>query len=172
MFHSGGKRKKNSFDLIFIMYMINYYIAPDYQKIVRDIIFHMYLISVHVETCALEGPNAQLFFFFFMGEISITRLHWKWQWGRHTEEVIRAASIGLRRCFSFTDEKDSQSNNRMDPPPTHAHTTPTPSSNTTPIYHIYISLINTHLHRVILFTLSLVSLFTTCLMSLSGGSSH
>lgn len=41
--------------------MINYYIAPDYQKIVRDIIFHMYLISVHIETCALEGPNAQLF---------------------------------------------------------------------------------------------------------------
>lgn len=47
------------------MYMINYYIAPDYQKIVRDIIFHMYLIIMHVETCALEGPNAQLFFSFF-----------------------------------------------------------------------------------------------------------
>lgn len=62
MFHSGGKRKKKCCDLIFILYMINYYIAPDYQKIVRDIIFHMYLISVHIETCALEGPNAQLFY--------------------------------------------------------------------------------------------------------------
>lgn len=50
--------KVASFDLIFIMYMINYYIASDYQKIVRDIIFYMYLISVHFETCALANPNA------------------------------------------------------------------------------------------------------------------
>lgn len=50
------------FNLIFIMYMINYYIASDYQKIVRDIIFYMYLISVHIETCALAGPNAELFY--------------------------------------------------------------------------------------------------------------
>lgn len=62
MFHSGGKWRKDSFDLIFIMYMINYYIASDYQKIVRDIIFYMYLISVHFETCALAGPNAELFY--------------------------------------------------------------------------------------------------------------
>ncbi len=62
MFHSGGKWRKASFDLIFIMYMINYYIASDYQKIVRDIIFYMYLISVHFETCALAGPNAELFY--------------------------------------------------------------------------------------------------------------
>lgn len=44
------------------MYTINYYIAPDYQKIVKDITFHMYLISVHIETCALEGPNVRLFY--------------------------------------------------------------------------------------------------------------
>lgn len=56
------REKKNSCDLIFKLYMINYYIAPDYQKIVRDIIFHMYLISVHIETCALQGPNAQIFY--------------------------------------------------------------------------------------------------------------
>lgn len=68
MYHSGEKWRKASFDLIFIMYMINYYIAPDYQKIVKDIIFYMYLISVHFETCALAGPNAEL----FMGGISIT----------------------------------------------------------------------------------------------------
>lgn len=54
--------EKASFDLIFIMYMINYYIASDYQKIVRDIIFYMYLISVHFETYALAGPNAELFY--------------------------------------------------------------------------------------------------------------
>lgn len=45
--------------------MINYYIASDYQRIVRDIIFYMYLISVHIETCALAGLNAELFSFFF-----------------------------------------------------------------------------------------------------------
>ena len=61
MFHSGEKWRKASFNLIFIMYMINYNIASDYQKIVRDIIFYMYLISVHFETCALAGPNAELF---------------------------------------------------------------------------------------------------------------
>lgn len=48
--------------------MINYYIASDYQRIVRDIIFYMYLISVHIETCALAGLNAELFFFFFLWE--------------------------------------------------------------------------------------------------------
>lgn len=32
-------KEKNSFDLIFIRKMINYCIASDYQKIVRDIIF-------------------------------------------------------------------------------------------------------------------------------------
>lgn len=56
------EEREKTKSLIFILYMINYYIAPDYQKIVRDIIFHMYLISVHIETCALEGPNAQLFY--------------------------------------------------------------------------------------------------------------
>lgn len=44
------------------MYMINYCIASDYQKIVRDIIFYMYLISVHSETRALAGSNAELFY--------------------------------------------------------------------------------------------------------------
>lgn len=62
MFHSGEKWRKDSFDLIFIMYMINYYIASDYQKIVRDIIFYMDLISVHFETCALASPKAELFY--------------------------------------------------------------------------------------------------------------
>lgn len=62
MFHSGEKQRKDSFDLIFIMYMSNYYIASDYQKIVRDIIFYMYLISVHFETCALVSPKAELFY--------------------------------------------------------------------------------------------------------------
>lgn len=69
--HSGEKWRKSSFDLIFIMYMINYCIASDYQKIVRDIIFYMYLISVHSETCALAGPNAELFFFFLWEEFQL-----------------------------------------------------------------------------------------------------
>lgn len=77
--------------------MINYYIAPDYQKIVSDIIFYMYLISVHFETCALAGPNAEL----FMGGISITCSLSNWGLGLCIEEAIRAFSIGLRRCPRF-----------------------------------------------------------------------
>lgn len=69
MFHSGGKKKKKCCDLIFILYMINYSIAPDYQKIVRDIIFHMYLISVHVEPVPWKAQTLHV----FTGEISITR---------------------------------------------------------------------------------------------------
>lgn len=55
--------------------MINYYIASDYQRIVRDIIFYMYLISVHMETCALAGPNAELFYgrnFNYMVSLKLT----------------------------------------------------------------------------------------------------
>lgn len=32
---------------------------------------------------------------------------WKWQWGRHMEEVTRAAAIGLRRRLTFTWERIS-----------------------------------------------------------------
>lgn len=67
--------------------MINYCIASDYQKIVRDIIFYMYLISVHSETCALPGLNAELF---FIGGISITCSLSNWRLGLCIEEVIRA----------------------------------------------------------------------------------
>lgn len=42
--------------------MINYCIASDYQRIVGDIIFYMYLISVHCETCALAGLECWTFF--------------------------------------------------------------------------------------------------------------
>lgn len=41
--------------------MINYCIASDYQRIVGDIIFYMYLISVHMETCALAGLKCWTF---------------------------------------------------------------------------------------------------------------
>lgn len=83
------------------MYMINYYIASDYQKIVRDIIFYMYLISVHFETCALAGPNAEL----FMQGISITRALSIHGLGLYIE------SLGLFQLVSgdargFTDETE------------------------------------------------------------------
>lgn len=90
--------------------MINYYIASDYQRIVRDIIFYMYLISVHIETCALAGTNAEL----FMGGISITCSLSNWRLGLCMAEVIRAFSIGLRRCLGFIDEREPQSNNPVD----------------------------------------------------------
>lgn len=96
--------------------MINYYIASDYQKIVRDIIFYMYLISVHIETCGLAGLNVEL----FMGGISITYSLSNWQWGLCVEEVIRAFSIGLKRCSGFIDEKESQSNNPVRAPWLHS----------------------------------------------------
>lgn len=128
MCHSGGKRKKNSFRFIFIMYMINYYIAPDYQKIVRDIIFHMYLISVHIETCALEGPKARLFY----EKFQLCALAENDSEADARKEVIRAPWIGLRRCFASTDRKESQSNNREHPSPIPQH-----QANTSDIYQPY-----------------------------------
>lgn len=111
------------------MYMINYYIAPDYQKIVRDIIFHMYLISVHIETRVLEGPKMRLFFYkrnfnyALSLKTAVRRMH---------EEVIRAARIGLGRFFASTDWKKSQSHNGEDPSPTPQH-----QANTSDIHQPY-----------------------------------
>lgn len=163
MCHSGGKRKKNSFHFIFIMYMINYYIAPDYQKIVRDIIFHMYLISVHVETCALEGPNARLF------------LQEKFQLRtvaeNVSEAVARKQSLGLPGLVSGDaslpqiGKNHSQIIARIPTPPTTQLQAKISDKH---------RLINSHIHSKFIhsFPPFVVSpLFTFCsLMPLSGGS--
>lgn len=162
MCHSGGKRKKNSFHFIFIMYMINYCIAPDYQKIVRDIIFHMYLISVHVETYALEGPNARLFF----GEKFQLRALTE----NDSEADARKESLGLPGLVSGDASLPQIGKNHSQPV---ARISPQPA-NTRPIYQIYIRLIKSHIHSDFChsFPSFIVShLFMSCfLMPLSGGS--
>lgn len=78
--------------------MINYYIASDYQKIVRDIIFYMYLISVHFETYALAGPNAELFYgdeFQLHANSQIEGQDYAWK------KSLGLFAIGLRRCPRF-----------------------------------------------------------------------
>lgn len=93
------------------MYMINYYIASDYQKIIRDIIFYMYLINVHFETCALAGPNAELF---MGGWISITCSLSNGGLGLCIGEVIRAFPIGLRRWPKVSQMRRYQSHNPIE----------------------------------------------------------